>query len=376
MPVIRKKLTETEGAPANTRANPETGEVETTTDGGTTWTPNPDADPRTNPAYQLEAIPGNQCPAAAGMILQMRDFVTNVFGGTTAIGIAGSALLALTLMLPGAGWLFSVALLIASATVTAGAGVILASFTEPVWDDLLCLLYCHLDDDGLFTQEQIDAFIADVYADLGDSVGFGVAQMIQAWGFVGFNNAGILRADDTADCSGCTDCGWAMFYNSEDGNGNFAGNITGGGGYWVVLNMRYIPGVGWVSGVNQSINAGETYNMVGIGFGVANMTITKIRLYFRSTKGVSVPAGDSPTRIFLNSTSPSASTLDTGGYLEWDGSFGVGSLGASMGFESANAYRNDGTPAGGGSIITGILFQGVGAAPALLGPGWSYVTPI
>lgn len=221
MPVIRKHLYASEGSNPNTRVNPETGVVETTTDGGATWQPDPNSDPRSNPAFQLPLIDGGSCGAAAGMILQMKDFVAGVFGGVGAAGIAGGALFALTAMIPGAGWMFSVALLIAAAVVGAGAAIIQASFTAPVWEDLLCLILQFTDADGAFDQAGFDDFLAQVYTDLGDSVGFGVAQMFKAWGVVGFNNAGVLRFDEDADCSTCNSA-WGYLWDFAEGDGNFA----------------------------------------------------------------------------------------------------------------------------------------------------------
>lgn len=243
MPIIRKRLYASEGSNPNTRVNTETGIVETTPDGGTTWQPDPNSDPRTNPAFQLPLVEDNQCPAAAGMVLQMQDFVETVFGKTTLVGIAGAALLMLTLMLPGAGFLFAVATLIGEATITAGAAIIYASFTTPVWEDILCLIVCFTDEDGAFTQSSFDDFIDRVYSDLGDSVGFGVAQMFQAWGVVGFNNAGVLRADAEADCSTC-ECDWEVMLDFRDEDFAFTDTIA--------YNGEWVSGEGWRTGSTAS----------------------------------------------------------------------------------------------------------------------------
>lgn len=203
---IRKKLSADEGAPANTRQNPETGEIESTPDGGATWYPNPAADPRTNPANLLPAIPDDPCAAAAGMVTQMKIFAVNVFGGTTAIGIATLTLAGMVAAIPGIGWLFTTALFIAASVITAGGATLAAALTEEVWEDIQNIIVCHLDTDGRFTESSLDDAQAEITSTLGGTVGLATSLMVEAWGFVGFNNAGVLNNDPDAECEACAFC--------------------------------------------------------------------------------------------------------------------------------------------------------------------------
>lgn len=229
MQVIRKRLWADEGAPASTRYNQDTEQVETTPDGGTTWNPDPGSDPRSNPAYQLPPNPDGNCAAAAGMVVQMKIFVEGM-ADATLIGIANVALLMLVTMIPGAGWLFGVALAVASGVLAAGTGVIAASFTPTVWEQILCILYCNIAADGTVNQEQLDAIQAEIDAQCGSTVSAGTAFMWQTWGFVGLTNAGVINADPLADCDDCN-CGWCYAFDFVGGEEGWVIGPTGAGSY-------------------------------------------------------------------------------------------------------------------------------------------------
>lgn len=236
MQVIRKRLWADEGAPSGTRYNQDTDQVETTPDGGLTWNPDPGSDPRSNIAYQLPPSPDGQCAAAAGMIVQMRIFVTGM-GQATLLGVANTSLLMLLFVIPGAGWLFGVAVAVASAVLTAGVGVIAAAFTEPVWEQLLCILYCNIRPDGTVTQADLDAIQADVVDQCGSTVAAGTALIWRTWGFVGLTNAGIKNADPLADCDSC-ECGWCYTWDFTVDDGGWT--VDSSAGTWV-------SGQGWQS---------------------------------------------------------------------------------------------------------------------------------
>lgn len=277
--VIRKRLSADEGAPANTRQNPDTGEIESTPDGGATWYPNPDADPRTNPAGLLPPIPGDECAAAAGMVAQMEIFAQNVFGGTTAVGIASLTLAGMVAVIPGIGWMFSTALFIASSVITAGGATLLTAFTPTVFEQLQCIIVCLLDSDGRFTETTINDFQTAVNDELGGTVGLGVSLMIEAWGYVGFNNAGVLNNDPAADCSGCDFCdctGTSVnFAVSDQGFVTHAWDIFPAIGTY----MNNIFGTGWYAG-----SAGGS-NVIGIAGNVAQVCGTGIQLNITLTGG-------------------------------------------------------------------------------------------
>jgi hypothetical protein len=200
--LIRRQLSAREGAPGNTRTNPETGVVETSMDGGATWTPNPNEDPRLNPVYQLppNTAPDVQCAAAAGMVEDIRRVLE---AGTLGTGAGGLATVLITLLLiPGIGWMWAAMLLFAGSIILAMSAGTLAAFTEDVYEQLLCIFYSNINADGSVTAEQLETIHDQVVSDIGDALVSDFVQLVfNMHGFVGLTNAGSAYADPDADCA-------------------------------------------------------------------------------------------------------------------------------------------------------------------------------
>jgi hypothetical protein len=234
---IRKRLDARVGSPPNTRVNPDTGDVETTVDGGATWQPNPYGDPRINPVYMKPPpdVPDVQCAAAAGMVENVRRVIDGAAGGGTVAGIA-TVLLTL-LLIPGIGWMFAAMLLFASSFVAAGSAAVLAAFTEDVYDRLLCVFFENIDADGRVSWSQLEAVQSTMAGEFPDPlVGDVLAGIFQMHKEVGFTNAGVAYADPEADCECAPE--WCRSWNFAETDGSADG--------WYAIYGSYSPGVGWV----------------------------------------------------------------------------------------------------------------------------------
>lgn len=198
---IRRQLKPSEGAPPDTRVNPDTGEVETSVDGGATWTPNPQGDPRTNPVYLLPPpeVVDVRCATAAGMVENVRKVVD---AATLGVGLGGIATVLITLLLiPGIGWMFAAMLLFAGSVAAAGAGAVAAAFDEDVYDWLLCAFFGAVDAEGRITAADLADIQAGAAAEFPDPlVGDTLAGIFDMHKEVGFTNAGVVYADDEAEC--------------------------------------------------------------------------------------------------------------------------------------------------------------------------------
>lgn len=229
--VVRKLLSPTEGAPPRTRVNPDTGEVETNVSGDE-WVPDPNSDPRQNPAYMLPppSAPDVQCAAAAGMVENVRRVVTGAAGGTTVASIA--TLLLTLLLIPGIGWMFAAMLLFASSFVAAGSAAVLAAFTEDVYDWLLCAFYEQVDAEGRITWTALEdihtAAIGHFLDPLVPDILAGIFQMHRE---VGFTNAGVVYADPDADCSCLPEHCLEVDLTLTDGS-EYGVALSPGGGTW------------------------------------------------------------------------------------------------------------------------------------------------
>lgn len=209
--VLRKRLAPDQVSPTNLRYNVDCDCVQQTYDGGDTWIDNPGQDPRHSVTYQFPPVGGDdpKCQAAANQV----RFLNNVIDETLSnIAIAGDALsLALTILpfiveLGPFAILFDLVLALAGILISAGATAINAAFTNDVYDQLLCIFYCAIEDDGTVTADDLAEIETKVGEDIGGLVQVVIDAMLLVTGEVGMTNEGTI-GDAPADCSDC-ECTW------------------------------------------------------------------------------------------------------------------------------------------------------------------------
>jgi hypothetical protein len=197
------------------RIDPETGLMQVSVDGGTTWTSDPQ-DPRVSGVVQPPSVTAginpDKCNAAQainsgyqGMILHTIAQKTNsasqaeLIAGMAAVivGIFGGAIpAAITAIFGGA----------ISFLIESDASTMSAAFTETTFGQIKCALFCTIGDNGAFTDTQFSALLAKIGTDVTDSYAktatLGFFRDLQA---VGLNNWASTRISTGADCSDC-DC--------------------------------------------------------------------------------------------------------------------------------------------------------------------------
>lgn len=190
------------------------GAMEISTDGGDTWTPDP-ADPRINGTSLPNSIPGagsqKKCNGATNAIGNFKDaqasFGHSLTSATTIIGLALAIAGELLVLLLSAGTLAEVIVPLVISTATALFGVAESSynaeFTEAIWDDLTCAIFCNIGSDGQFTEAQLNDLEAQVDTDFTGNVALTFQSILRGWGVLGLNNACISGVAATADCSDC-----------------------------------------------------------------------------------------------------------------------------------------------------------------------------
>ena len=188
------------------------GVLEISIDSGATWTPSPGNDPRNN-STQFPPVAGDdgsdkKCVAATGMVALMKEQVADqltddmsrytlaqLIKDFTGTEINSGANIFQTLITIASNQIF--ALVIAT---------LRAALTTTVFDTLLCIFYCAMEDDASFTQSGV----TEVTTQIGDQIG-GVAtlflqQLVNLLGVVGMTNLARSNGATTGDCSACTDC--------------------------------------------------------------------------------------------------------------------------------------------------------------------------
>lgn len=214
MQIVRKKLSATEITPPNIRYNPDCDCVEQTWDGGTTWTPTPGSDPRISPAFRAPARTGDdpQCNAAANMVAALRDMVDGDVAADNSLALATLLLGTALLFVPVAGWIADAFLLVADAIILLDQATIEAAFTSTVYDSLLCTFFDHMDADGQMSDEQLTAFLEDVFTNYDFTVYSVISAHSDSLGAVGWSNMGALGTATGADCAACG--GWCYEWSS------------------------------------------------------------------------------------------------------------------------------------------------------------------
>lgn len=184
------------------------GEVEVSTDGGETYTPAPEQDPRNGVPRLPPALPpggaDDKCTYADSVVELFKQGVIDVLEEASTVqeiiaiitgilaGVLGFAGPILT-------FIGAVIAVLANGIFAAGVSAVQAAYTEDFWNMLRCLIYLHINADGSFTQSQLDAIYAGMS---GDAIAIFITQnWLAALGTAGMtNSARALYGSPTADC--------------------------------------------------------------------------------------------------------------------------------------------------------------------------------
>lgn len=236
---------DSERVPTNQRYT-EDGHLEQSFDNGETWENADDVDPRFNsPIFPpLSGADGEikKCKGANSVIAILKAEQAKSSGildagtGLTALAAAVAAAVAAT----GVGIVAAVIIALMSgilnAIINAGESVFTGSFTPTVWDDLLCILFCEIEDDGTFTEAGWTAVVSQSAALASYPADEWLAHMIRVIGPVGLTNASLSGVAGSMSCEGCDPCadecgmGWVT---------TTAGTITSQDATTVVVDSTY-----------------------------------------------------------------------------------------------------------------------------------------
>lgn len=201
--------------PTNTRINPDTGLYEVSYDGGLTWELDPASDPRSSGTI-FPPLPGDsgatlRCQAANSAVGFFEDLQGQELEQLEANASVADIITGLIGALSGIGLIFAfvpaaIAALLAF-VVNKFAHMIAedfdGEFTGATWDDLLCILYCTMEDDGSFTEAQWQFAKDQCITTIGDYAGYWLSDHINLVGVVGLTNAARAGYPGTRDCEAC-----------------------------------------------------------------------------------------------------------------------------------------------------------------------------
>lgn len=202
MPIIRRKLAASDVYPDDIRYNPGTDQVQSFINGE--WTNNPEADPRRQTTFPPRLTADPACDAAQSVVDALQNqidaTIVAIDNASTAFTIAG---LILGLLSFGVFAIFiSIALAIADAMIAAGSSALEAALTGGVYDQLKCIIYCNMNDQGRVNEGGLATIQADVDAQIGGLGATILNAMLGLAGEGGINNLASLGTS-TGNCSAC-----------------------------------------------------------------------------------------------------------------------------------------------------------------------------
>lgn len=208
MPVIRRKLDPNTVYPEDLRYDLDTDTVQSNIDGE--WVDNPDADPRNQTTFPPRLTSNPACDGAKSVTdafkAQIDAVLVAIDNSATGFTIAGIILSLFTFGVFGV--FISLALFIGDQMLAAGTAALEAALTGAVYDQFMCILNCHMTNQGRVKSGEFGQIKTDVTAQIGGLAGTILNLFLQLAGEGGVNNLASLGTS-TGSCSGCDDCGIA-----------------------------------------------------------------------------------------------------------------------------------------------------------------------
>lgn len=302
-----------------TRYTPD-GHYQTSTDGGATWNDSPMSDPRNAvpqfPPFVPDGTIDEKCTYADSIVQQLKTgIVDKLTDGMTYVQILevieGALFVILAALAPTV--IGTIIVTIMGAIIAAIIGetipVFQAAMTNDVYDRFRCNIAGHIEDDGSFTQDDVDAIYAQLAVDESGIALIFLQQLVALMGIHGMTNAARSGfGSPTAECcvTGCDISSWDVFPDR--------GTITSRTTFTVFIDATILPADGkyWAS-----IGAPDIAHCCDIG-----------------------AQADNSGQIYVVSGSPDASFYSPCGNLPSDFS---GWLGLAFGSTSMNgvSYRSN-----------------------------------
>jgi hypothetical protein len=361
--IIRGRLTPQQLIPPSTRYDADCDCIQTTTDGGSTWTETVGADPRHQPAYLKPPVAGSskQCDSAANMVKWIHDYMDDIIAqlaaGAQAIYLANSLVHFLEQCFPFAAYFIELVFETAVDLFGLGAATLNTAFDSTTYDLLLCIFYLRIDSDGRVSAAALTLIETDIVSQINATAAAVLAEILFIQGEVGLSNAGASGSQTGA----CGDCVATWIYQWDftisDGDFDFVDTQAGDTG----ANGHYDAGAGW---------AGDyTGHSDGYGF---------VYCCARKTADITWPTGSTITDIGLEIVGSDCHHTEA-----WVGDNRTAGLGADVHIYDgggAGAHTDSGSyaPSGtvhvcfannneGSTLVTVLNITGTGDRPAFTG---------
>jgi len=186
----------------------EDGTLERSTDGGVTWTPSPEYDPRYN-SPQFPPISGSdgndkKCAASEGMMLLIQEGLTNNLTDDMSRYTLDELIKNwVTTVIASSNPLEALLRVITNQIFALVISALRAALTTEVFDQLKCILYCEMEDDASFTEASWGYARSRVLAEITGIAGIFIEHILFLIGAVGMTNLARSGAVAEGDCTDC-----------------------------------------------------------------------------------------------------------------------------------------------------------------------------
>jgi hypothetical protein len=227
------------------RYNVETDKVQTDFGETGTWIDNPLLDSRHSDVFRIppRVTDDTRCDASKGMADGFKSFIDAGIHYTQIAQITDAVVGFLLIFLPEVGIFITIIIAAAEALLTAGSDALSTDFTDAVYQEIECVIYCNITSAGTVSGAQKEAIRAGVQATQPTIIYDLFLAYLLLVGEVGLQNSG-AKSTATGDCSSCScDLCHEVDFRLSDGSGD---GVTIGTG-------TYVAGVG-VEGVFADVN--------------------------------------------------------------------------------------------------------------------------
>lgn len=222
----------------------ESGNLESSTDGGATWELDPGDDPRLN-APLFPPLPGadgdeKRCLAANHATAQIKQSCDQLiadaalWSAITYLIAAIQAILVFLSIFATGGVLTPLVVTAAGALLSFGQAAFASAMTEEVYETLHCIIYCAMSDAGVVDEAGWQVIKSEITLQLTGIAATHLYNVVNIMGANGLTNAG--RTEGIPMDLPCDDCncdGWCYEFNfaSSDGDWLSLYGSYGGGGW-------------------------------------------------------------------------------------------------------------------------------------------------
>lgn len=222
------------------------GELERSTDGGSTWDAAPGYDPRRT-ATLLPATGDNECASAAHVRHQLKAMADQLGADVAAwSGVGGllAAAAAVLIFIGGTalsgGVLAPLLLGLVTSVLIGGRAAFVAAMTETVWDKFECIIFCNIQPDGTFLDGDITAIKGAINAQITGVAAKYLSDNVNLLGAAGLTNmarSGGGTAGECDDCGcGCDPMLWTIYNGAED-----YGTVLEYGSNYLIAELMFAP---------------------------------------------------------------------------------------------------------------------------------------